>query len=334
MKKVNLKKETLSRKYLGSINIKPIYLEKKKINLDISFLKRITSTKNLKISHYLKNKIIKKKLSFFFLKKKSENKFNINLLKIILSNKLSVSGKKRKNSWNSGWSENLKIYNENDISTLYPRYFRKKNFFYRFKGRVVYSKCQDFEVFFSEFIHALVISKYIRNIENLYEFGAGSGKIVSSLMLNLNVKANFYASDWAESAVKLLGKIKINNQKINNFKFNFFNPSKYKIKKKSLVYTGGALEQTGTNYKKFINYLIKQKPRLVINFEPFDDIYNNENLNDYVLKIYAKKRNYLSNYIFYLKKLEKLKKIKILEIKRIFGGPYHEGYSFICWKVL
>lgn len=334
MTKVNLKKENLSRKFLGSISISPVYLEKKKITLNLNFLKKITGTQNIKISEYLKNKILKNKLSFYFLKKNSQNKFNINLLKIILSNKLLVSGYKRKSSWNLGWSENLKKYNKNDISTLYPGYFRRKNYFYRYKGKVIYSKSKNFEILFSEFIHALVITKYSKKIDNFYEFGAGSGKIISSLMLNINAKINYYASDWADSAVKLLGKIRIKNQKIYNFKFNFFKPNKFKIKNKSLVYTGGALEQTGLNYKKFINYLINQKPNIVINFEPFDDIYNNDSLNDYVLKIYAKKRNYLSGYIAYLKQLEKGNKIKILEIKRIFGGPYHEGYSFICWKVL
>jgi hypothetical protein len=334
MSKLKLKKEKISRKYLSSIYIKPVLLKKKIINVDLNFLRKITATNSIEISNLLKYKIKKSSLNFSFLKEESENKFNIKLLKIILSKKLSISSQKKKSTWNKGWSENLRKFKEKDISTLYPGYFRKKNYFFRYKGRVIYSKCEKFEILFSEFIHAMIIKKYIKNINNLYEFGAGSGKIISSLMINLEEKISYYASDWVENAVKLLGKIKINNKTINNFKFDFFNPSKVRIKKNSIVFTGGALEQTGSNYEKFVDYLIKQKPEFVINFEPFDDIYTNENLNDLVLKLYAKKRNYLSGYIHYLKKLENLKKIKIIEIKRIFGGPYHEGYSFLCWKIL
>jgi hypothetical protein len=101
-----------------------------------------------------------------------------------------------------------------------------------------------------------------------------------------------------------------------------------------MLITNGALEQTGINYKKFIFYLLKQKPYIVINFEPMDDIYNNNNINDFVLKLYAKNRNYLQGYVNFLKILESKNKIKILKITRLFGGPCHEGNSFIVWKPL
>ena len=94
------------------------------------------------------------------------------------------------------------------------------------------------------------------------------------------------------------------------------------------------MEQTGTKYEKFVKYLIKNKPKIVINFEPLVELYDNNNFNDHVLKLYAKKRNYLSNYIEYLKKLEQIKFLKIIDLKRVGGGAMQETFSFVVWRPL
>ena len=71
---------------------------------------------------------------------------------------------------------------------------------------------------------------------------------------------------------------------INSFIFDFFNPNeKIKIKKRSLIITNGAFEQTGIHYKKFVKYIIDNKANIVINFELLIELQNN-NLDDYVLK--------------------------------------------------
>jgi|LakMenEpi03Aug12_release.lakeMendotaPanAssembly.Ray.scaffolds.fasta_scaffold41727_1 hypothetical protein len=333
-----LNKEKISRNHLNKLTLQKVKLYKK-VNINVSFLKKILNEKNLKIDNQIIDKIKKYNLSFHYLQKNYENKFNIKLFKIILSNQLSVSGihksKNKKSAWEKGWSENLKNFNENDISTLYPAYFRKKNNYFRFNGKVIFSRKKNFENYFAELIHSIVVKKYLRKIKNIYEFGAGSGKVISSLMLNIKDNIEFFASDWTNNSINILKRITINKKKINPFKFNFFFPNnKKKIIKQSMLITNGALEQTGINYKKFIFYLLKQKPYIVINFEPMDDIYNNNNINDFVLKLYAKNRNYLQGYVNFLKILESKNKIKILKITRLFGGPCHEGNSFIVWKPL
>lgn len=333
MKFKKFEAEEISRKQLKAINLKKNILDEK-IKIDLKFIKKFLNIKNIKINPNLKKKLIKYNLKFRYLNKVSESNFNLNLIKISLSKKLTKSGLKKKTIWEQGWFENLKEFNPKNIKTIYPKYFRKQNYFYRLKGKVIYSKKKYFEILFSELIYSIVISHYLKKIKNIYEFGAGSGRIISSLMSNFNENLNYYASDWSTNANKILKKINIKNKKINNFSFNFFKPNKKKILNNSLVFTGGALEQTGKNYKKFVKYLLRNKPKIIINFEPMNDLYNQDNLNDFALRLYATKRNYLSNYIIFLKRIEKEKKIKIIHTRRLFGGPYHEGYSFIVWKIL
>ena len=206
---------------------------------------------------------------------------------------------------------------------------------FRINGRLVYSKNYKFDPDLQELVHISVINKFFTGIENIYEFGAGSGNVISKIISAYQNKFNYFASDWSTIALKILKKIRINKNKINTFKFDFFNPNhSYEIKQKSLIITNGALEQTGSEYKKFIEYLSKNKPKLIINFEPISDFYDKKNLNDFVLKQYCKERNYLKDYLKFLNKLKKLKKIEIIKKKRVGGGPFSESFSYIVWKFL
>ena len=99
--------------------------------------------------------------------------------------------------------------------------------------------------------------------------------------------------------------------------------------------TVAALEQTGTRYERFLRYLIKQKPKIVIHIEPIPELLDPDNLIDYLSIKYMEKRKYLSGYLTHLKELEKQGKIKILEARRSgIGSQYIDGYSIIAWRPL
>ena len=67
--------------------------------------------------------------------------------------------------------------------------------------------------------------------------------------------------------------------------------------------------------------------------EPIEDLYDEDNLADYLALRYHRKRGYLSGFLPRLRTLETEGKIRILEIRRMFfGSLYHEGYSFVVWK--
>jgi len=67
--------------------------------------------------------------------------------------------------------------------------------------------------------------------------------------------------------------------------------------------------------------------------EPIEDLYDEENLLDYLALKYHRKRGYLSGYLPRLRMLEAEGKLKIMEVRRMhFGSIYQEGYSFVVWR--
>ena len=67
--------------------------------------------------------------------------------------------------------------------------------------------------------------------------------------------------------------------------------------------------------------------------EPLCELYDPDNLVDYVAYRYHKQRGYLDGYLTRLRQLEAEGRIEILKTQRVyFGNLYHEGYSFIAWR--
>ena len=97
--------------------------------------------------------------------------------------------------------------------------------------------------------------------------------------------------------------------------------------------TIAALEQTGQNYKKFINYILKQKPKICIHIEPINELMDKNNMLDLLSVLYSRKRNYLDNFLTYLKLIQKNNQIKIIKNERTYlGSLFIEGYSVVIWK--
>lgn len=145
--------------------------------------------------------------------------------------------------------------------------------------------------------------------------------------------------DWTSSSQKILKLISIKHPNIQGYKFDYFNPKFNKnlnlSKKDWCCYTIASLEQIGDNFKKYVNFLIKNKPKLVINIEPINELMDKTLILDYLSVKYSQKRNYLEGYFSYLKVLEKKKIIKFIEVKKsYFGSLYINGYSILIWKII
>ena len=81
--------------------------------------------------------------------------------------------------------------------------------------------------------------------------------------------------DWSVSSVDLVNSFsKLNNLNIKGYNFDFFNPD-YKVKiPPSSIFTQTALEQVGTKYDEFLDYIMKYKPELCVHIEPINELYN------------------------------------------------------------
>lgn len=306
----------------------------KKVTLDdlaISF-----GTKKKNFSKKFLEIFKKSDLRYNNIEHKKENALIKFLIKKILNDKKKIGSKKRKLVWEKGWNENFIKFKKNpkNLKTLHPLYIKRSPL--RFLKKFIIPKSKFFEYNYFQLLRQNLFDKYFYNYKNLYEFGSGTGLTSLSLAQNFPDK-KIFASDFVKSSIKIIKIIaKYYGKNINAEIFDIKKPNhKYVINKDSLVFTFGAIEQVSHDYKKFVNFLLKKRPKLVINMEPFKEEYNLKNYMDLLSYTFIEKRKYAANFLPYLKTLEKKKKIKIIEIKRTyFGGTMMESYNYIVWKVI
>jgi SAM-dependent methyltransferase len=270
------------------------------------------------------------------IQKEEQEKIILSVLKTIDSGELIPSGKDRKNDWEKGWQENLNAFiaNEYDLSALAPKYISKYPISRLFQSYVKpYDKM--FELNFYSIFRHYIFSTYFVPYNNIFEFGCGSGYNLA-IMNRLFPDKNIFGLDWAESSVKIANTLGTSlNAAISGKLFNYFKPDyNLDIPSDSLLITLNSLEQLGNNYAAFLDFIITKKPALCINAEPFLEMYDENNLFDYLAIKYHKARNYLAGYYNALIQLESEGIIKIIKKQRIhFGNLFHEGYSLIVWNV-
>lgn len=263
-------------------------------------------------------------MKYRLLNKKEEEQAIIQMLEIILDKSVPFSGAHRHKQWEKGWGENL------ESGDGVPKYFGKHKV-NRLNGKLVIGKSKTYEL---DKLYSLVDSlgkKYLKNMEHIHEYGCGTGHNLWR-MKAINPDAILCGLDWTKSGVQM-----VKSQGFDGFVFDFFNPpvtpvNFYKGKKVG-VYTVASLEQTGENYKKFVSYLLKTKPEIVVNIEPIPELLDSTKLLDYLSIQYMSKRKYLKGYLTYLEELEKKGKIEIIEARRSGIGSFMiDGYSVIVWK--
>lgn len=263
-----------------------------------------------------------KVMKYKVLNKREEEQVIIHILETLLDNSVPYSGPHRHKQWEKGWGENLESGN------MMPKYFGKYPV-QRLNGKFVRGLDKDYEVNMLYSIVDKLAKKYLSKAKDVYEFGCGTGHNLWRIK-NVNPNARLHGFDWAKSSNKIVRSMGFDGQN-----FDYFNPSNIKLEPNSAVFTVASLEQTGTNFKKFVSYLLKNKPSVVVNIEPMPEFLDSTKLVDYLSIQYMHKRNYLRGYPDYLEALEKKGKIKILEKRRSgIGSMFIDGYSIIVWKPL
>jgi hypothetical protein len=284
------------------------------------------------------SKQLKNKIKFRYLSQKEKDLIVIKVINKIIDDKQIIASKGRKLKWHDGWNEAFKSYSKTkSLKSLVPKFYTaRENKIFRLGGEFVKVKNSMFEVRMVNIFRNWYFKKYFSKVKNIYEFGAGTGHNLLELSKIFPDK-NIYGSDFVKTAVDLLKLIaKRNKINLKAFQFDMSAPNKkIKILKNSGIYTSGALEQLSGNIYKFINYILSQKPEIIIHVEPAADFYNKRQLVDYLGDSFQSKRKYTNNLLSYLKELEENKKIKIIKLcKSPFGSLMMEGYNLIVWKPL
>jgi len=266
---------------------------------------------------------------------KSRDKIILETLMRIDSN-LSKSGEKRKPEWNDGWGENLNEFISTNYrhSSLVPKYYRPSNI-KRWQGNYIQTESDSFEYDFFDVLRHLVFEKYLSSAYEVYEFGCGSPhNLVELFKMFPGIK--LHGCDWSQSAVTICELLrKENGVDIRGHLFDFFNPKLVDLPAFGCTFiTFGGLEQVGSNFKAFVDFVLSSAPEKVIHLEPICELYeSSENLLDYLAKSYHLSRNYLNGYLTYLQNLEEEGLVEIETIRRIpVGGQFHEGWSLIVWR--
>ncbi len=254
-----------------------------------------------------------------------------------LDSDLPVAGKHRIDDWRDGWRENLEAFkaDTSNMNSLIPYYFTK-NTPMRYLRDFITPKSDLFVFNILDMLRRLIFSKYFEKCENIYEFGCGTGHNLACFA-QMAPHKKYFGFDWAESSQQILFLLnKTFNWEITGGKFDLFSEKfSLSILPKSGVLTFSALEQAGDKFRPFVNLLLREKPMIVVNIEPLDELYDDCNLLDYLGGKYQKKRNYLTGFLTYLSELEDKGKIEILRVTHNqFGDTFFDGASYVVWRPL
>jgi len=259
----------------------------------------------------------------------------LRLLNRIDEDRQVIGADERQEVWNKGWQENLDEFRDSnyDEEKLIPKFIHPNQPF-RFKQDYIFPEHPHFELNFVKVYRNWFLENYFPDVQNIYEFGCGTG-------FNLLAAAKIYpekglfGSDFVQSSVDLVNTIaKSKNIPLKGDLFDMINPdSSYQIRQNSGVFTFGSLEQLASKLDNMLEYLIDQKPQLCVHTEPAIELYDSTNLSDYLAIKFQGKRGYSDGLLSKLQKLQDAGKIELIKVKRLyFGSMFMEGYNLFVWK--
>lgn len=282
-----------------------------------------------------KKLIAEKDFSYEVMAGKERDDLLLQILKRIESDQQIIGAKERQDIWHDGWAENLDdfIKSGNNLKSLVPKFIRPAQVI-RFNQDYIKPANPYFELDYLTVFRTWLFQKYFREVESVYEFGCGTGFNLVALA-EIYPQKSLYGSDFVKSSCDLVNKIaeayKLN---LKGRVFDMINPDEnFKLNINSAIFTIGAIEQLASKFEAFLQYLLKQSPKICVHVEPTIELYDENNLVDHLAIRFQGKRGYTHNFLPRLKELEKEKKIEILKIKRLyFGSLYMEGYNLMIWR--
>lgn len=269
------------------------------------------------------------------IKEKEKDKVILSILRKLETDKQIIGAPERTNDWEKGWNENLKEFIDSggDLKKLIPKFIRPDQPI-RFNQQYIMPANPNFEHDYFSVFRLWLFKKYFKDFDNIYEFGCGSGFNLVPLA-KMYPEKMIYGLDFVPSSPELINQIaKKYNLKIEGYLFDMRRPDEnFEIKPQGAVFTSGTIEQLASDFKPFLQYLLKWSPAICIHVEPTIEMYNETNLVDFLAAKFHKKRGYTQGFLPRLKELEKKGKIEILKVKRLFfGSLYMEGFTLMIWR--
>lgn len=260
----------------------------------------------------------------------------LRILQRIDGDRQIVGAPERKTRWEDGWKENLDAFRETNFSedSLVPRFIRHGQPL-RLNQDYVSSEDPNFELNFVRALRSWLAFAYFAEMDEIHEFGCGTGFNLLAFS-ELLPERRYFGSDFVSSSVDLVNLIA--REKGINLSGQLFDMKcpdySYKMGPKSGVLTFGSIEQLAGDIDPMINFLLSQKHMEVcIHVEPAEELYDLNNLSDFLAYRFQSRRKYTSSLIGKLRDLELRGHVELLKVKRLFfGSLFMEGYNVVAWR--
>lgn len=266
---------------------------------------------------------------------KERDKILLDVIKKIELDGQVVGTDERRNVWERGWAENLRGFFKSsyNLNELVPKFIRS-NQVVRFNQDYIKPSNPNFELDYFSVFRFWLFKKYLADFNSIYELGCGTGFNLAALA-QLYPKKKLYGLDFVPSSVALVDKLgEAYNWNITGSLFDMLHPDEsFRLDANSAVFTIAAVEQLAGNFEPLLQFILRNSPGLCLHVEPAIELYDENNLVDYLAMKFHRKRGYTENFLTRLRQLEAQNRVEVLKIKRLFfGSLYHEAYSYIIWK--
>lgn len=261
----------------------------------------------------------------------------LDILKKIESSDLTRAGSESRARWQKDWDDNLKEFVDSgcDISTLAPIFLRRDRPI-RFKGEYIKPMDPHFELKMYTIFRRWLFREYLGDpaITTIYEFGCGTGFNLAEIA-SLYPEKELHGLDWVSGPKEIIKHMRQQHgYNITGHIFNMLEPdTSFRLKPGSAILAMGALEQIGSNFEPFLQFILEQKPSLFVHVDSILEWYDENSLMDYLAAKFCRKRKYLEGYWPRLEQLEKEGRIEILKKWRSpFGSFFLDSSSVIVWR--
>jgi hypothetical protein len=251
-----------------------------------------------------------------------------------LERPLEVAGKHRHARWEAGWSENLEAFRASsyDLSALVPKFVRRGEPV-RMLGDYIQPLSQDFDVDYIRLIVSWLYLRYFSETSEIHEFGCGTAQNLVPAAL-IYPGRPLFGYDWATASRLIIEDMaRYHHFNIQGRVLDMFAPDvDVTLAQGAGVVTIGSLEQLGTDFNAFLDFLLAKRPGVVANVDCFNELYLQDHLPDQLAYRYDRKRGYLFGWIDRLREHAAAGRLEILDMKRTYGNLFHDGHSYVVWR--
>lgn len=258
----------------------------------------------------------------------------LKILKALESTELDQAGPDQLQKWERGWGEHLTALESADSprEVLIPKYF--KHSLLRYRRTFIQTEGTQFHKTLHAIVRDIILSHFLGKFKRVVEFGCGTGVNLLALA-TMHPQLQLVGCDWTTASQQLLARLQETGYpQLQGMNFNMYSPPPgIPVDAETGVFTLHAMEQLGANYGTFLQYLLEKRPGVCLHLEPIAELYDEENLIDWLGKKYHHRRGYLDGYLTRLRALESQGQVELLHTARLpFGSFFQEGYSLIVWR--